>query len=92
MNKKDLAVQLAERTGLTQKKANEVIDCFCDITGTALQNGDSVRLIGFGTFEIRKRPGRTGKNPRTGEKIVIPASTTPVFKAGKKLKERVCSE
>lgn len=55
MNKKELIVQIAEKTRLTQKKANEVLDTFCDLTGTALKNGDSIRLLGFGTFETKKK-------------------------------------
>ncbi len=89
MNKKELVAQIAEQTGLTQKKVNEVLDTFFDLTGTALKNGDSIRLLGFGTFETKKRAARTGTNPRTGEQVDIPASVIPVFKAGKKLKEKV---
>ena len=89
MNKKELVVQIAEQTGLTQKKVNEVVDVFCDLTGTAMKNGDSVRLLGFGTFEIKTRAARVGKNPHTGEQINMPASVVPAFKAGKQLKEKV---
>lgn len=62
---------------------------FCDLTGAAMKNGDSVRLLGFGTFETKTRAARVGKNSHTGEQIDIPASVVPVFKAGKQLKEKV---
>ena len=89
MNKKEMVEQVAKRTGLTQKKVNEVLNAFCDLTGNAMKKGENVRLLGFGTFGTKKRPARTGKNLRTGEKINIPASIVPVFKAGKALKEKV---
>lgn len=89
MNKQELIVQIAGNTGLTQKDVKKVIEAFCDLTGTAMKNGESIRLIGFGTFETKKRAARIGNNPHTGEKIDIPASIVPVFKAGKNLKEKV---
>lgn len=89
MNKQELIVQIAGNTGLTQKDVKKVIEAFCDLTGTAMKNGDSVRLLGFGTFGTKKRTARIYKNLRTGEKINVPASIVPVFKAGKALKEKV---
>ena len=89
MNKKELIVQIAEQTGLARNKVKEVIEAFCNITSESISNGDSVRLLGFGTFEIKKRSARVGKNPRTGEMVAIPASVVPVFKAGKHLKKIV---
>lgn len=88
MNKKELAAQLAEKTGLAENEVNDVLEAFCDLVGTALQNGDSVRILGWGKFEARKRPAYVVKNPRTGKNTNIPAFVQPVFKAGKKLKEK----
>ena len=89
MTKKELVAQIAEKTGLTRNKVKDVLETFCDLTGTAIKNGDRVRLLGFGTFETKERAGRIGKNPQTGKKINIPASVVPVFRAGKQLKEKV---
>ena len=65
------------------------IKAMLDTVGDSLKKGEKVQLIGFGTFEIHERAARTGKNPRTGESVTIPASRTPVFKAGKDIKEKV---
>jgi len=89
MTKKELVAQIAGKTGLTRNKVNDVLNMFCDLTGTAMKNGERVRLLGFGTFETKERAARIGKNPQTGKKINIPASVVPVFKAGKHLKEKV---
>ena len=89
MNKKELVLRIAEKTGLSRKNVESVIDSYIEITVDALQNGNKVRLIGFGSFETRKRTVRIGVNPRSGERIIIPTSIVPVFKAGKKLKETV---
>ena len=89
MNKKDLVVQIAEKTGLTQRDVSSVLDSCFERIGAALEAGESVRLLGFGTFETKSRAARSGKNPRTGETVEIPATTLPVFKAGKNLKDIV---
>ena len=91
MTKKDLVGLIAEETGLTHMNVSDVLDAFCDIAGTAMQNGDRVRLVGFGTFSTKNRAVRIGRNPRTGEEVSVPASVIPVFKAGKNLKAKVNS-
>lgn len=92
MNKKEFIALIAEETGLTQKKTNEVIDCCCDLIGRTLKNRESIRLVGFGTFATKEKASRVGKNPRTGEQMFIPATVVPIFKAGKSLKEKVYVE
>jgi DNA-binding protein HU-beta len=89
MNKTDLVNSIAEKSGLTKKDVESVLNGFLGEVTTALAAGDKVQLIGFGTFETRKRSGRTGRNPQTGKAITIPASNVPAFKAGNKLKEAV---
>ncbi|WP_232695650.1 HU family DNA-binding protein [Brevibacillus daliensis] len=89
MNKTELIAKVAETAELTKKDAGQVVDAvFSAITG-ALQEGDKVQLMGFGTFEVRERAARKGRNPQSGEEIEIPASKLPAFKAGKELKEAV---
>lgn len=87
MRKPELASAIAADTNITKEKANEVINAVTDEITNALASGNSVNLIGFGSFSLRNRSERTGKNPQTGEAITIPASTTVGFKAGKALKE-----
>lgn len=89
MNKTDLIKNIAVKSGLTQKDVETVLNGFVGEVTEALSTGDKVQLIGFGTFEARKRSGRTGRNPQTGKEIVIPESVIPAFKAGNKLKEAV---
>lgn len=89
MNKTDLINNIAEKNGLTKRDVETVINGFLAEVTDALSNGDKVQLIGFGTFETRKRSGRVGRNPQTGEDINIPESTVPAFKAGNKLKEAI---
>jgi DNA-binding protein HU-beta len=89
MNRKELAEALAKRTGKSNAKANHLIDNFIDIISETLKNGDSVSLVGFGTFSVKKRAARTGRNPNTGEAIKIQASKLPSFKAGTKLKAAI---
>ena len=89
MNKAELITSMAEKSQLTKKDAESVLKAFIDSVQEALENGDKVQLIGFGTFETRERAAREGRNPRTKETITIPASTVPVFKAGKEFKDRV---
>ena len=89
MNKAELITSMAEKSQLTKKDAESALKAFIDSVQEALENGDKVQLIGFGTFETRERAAREGRNPRTKETITIPASTVPVFKAGKESKDRV---
>lgn len=89
MNKSELVSAMAEKTNLSKKDAELALKACMDTIQEALENGDKVQLVGFGTFETRERAAREGRNPRTKETINIPASTVPVFKAGKEFKERV---
>lgn len=89
MNKSELVASVAERADLTKKDAERAISAVFDSISTALKNGDKVQLIGFGTFEVRERAARKGRNPQTRAEIEIPAARVPVFKAGKALKETV---
>lgn len=89
MNKVELIAAVAEKTGITKKEAEMILTAFTDTITEALANGEKVSLVGFGTFETKTRASREGINPRTKEKIIIPASKTPGFKAGKVLKESV---
>ena len=85
MNKSDLIAAIAAKTGSTKKDAEATLNEFVD----SLVKGDKVQLVGFGSFEVRKRAARKGRNPQTKEEIKIPASKAPVFKAGKALKDLV---
>ena len=87
MNKKELVLAMAEKTGLTQKDCEKALNSFTETVEAALKKGDKVQLVGFGTFESRKRAARTGRNPQTKKEIKIPASKAPKFKAGKALKD-----
>jgi DNA-binding protein HU-beta len=89
MNKTELVDQIAKKADIKKAEAERALSALTDSIGTALKKGDKVSLIGFGTFEVSKRAARTGKNPRTGEAIKIPASKVPKFKAGKGLKDLV---
>ncbi len=89
MRKPELAAAIADKTGLTREKAGEVINAFTDQVSAAAARGEDVTLIGFGTFNIRSREARSGRNPQTGASIQIPASKTVGFKAGKALKDAV---
>lgn len=89
MNKTELINAIANETGLSKKDTEATINSFVNVVSTALESKDKVQLVGFGTFETRERAARTGKNPQTGEKLNIPASIVPAFKAGKALKEKV---
>lgn len=89
MNKSDLVAAIAAKTGDTKKSAEESLNAFVDVVTDALVKGDKVQLVGFGSFEVRKRAARKGRNPQTKEEIKIPASKAPVFKAGKALKDLV---
>ena len=90
MNKSDLIAKIAEKSGLTKVDSTKALDAFLETVEETLVSGDKVQLVGFGTFEVRDRKAREGRNPRNPEeKIHIPASKAPVFKAGKTLKEVV---
>ena len=89
MNKVELVTKMAEKSNLTKKEAALALDAFIESVEEALENREKVQLVGFGTFETRERAAREGRNPRTKEAITIPASTVPVFKAGKEFKDRV---
>ncbi|MCT6893458.1 MAG: HU family DNA-binding protein [Lactobacillaceae bacterium] len=88
-NKSDLIDTVAQSTSLTKKDATRAVDAVFESIQDILSKGGKVQLIGFGTFEVRERAARTGRNPQTGEEIQIPASKVPAFKAGKALKESV---
>ena len=89
MNKTELIEDVATRTGLTKKDAGAAVDALFEAVTEALARGDRVQLVGFGTFEVRRRAARSGRNPQTGEVMAIAARNVPVFKAGKSLKESV---
>lgn len=89
MNKTQLVASVAESTGVSKKVAAAVVNATFDSIKAELANKEKVQLIGFGTFEAKKRPARTGFNPRTGEKVKIAAMYAPTFKAGKALKTEV---
>ena len=89
MNKNDLVSAVAEASGLTKTDAAKAVEATFEAVTNALKRGDEVRLVGFGTFAVAKRKASTGRNPRTGEEMKIPASNQPKFKAGKALKDSV---
>lgn len=89
MNKAELISNVAEKTELTKKDSEKAVSAVLESIGEALSRGDKVQLVGFGTFEIRDRAARKGRNPQTGEEINIAAARVPVFKAGKLLKDAV---
>lgn len=90
MNKAELITSMAEKAGLTKKDAEVALNAFMGSIEEALVSGEKVQLVGFGTFEVRQRKARTGRNPRNPEQVIqIPASKAPVFKAGKSLKVSV---
>ena len=89
MNKSELIAAIATKTGETKKDAEATLNAFVNVVSETLAKGDKVQLVGFGSFEVRKRAARKGRNPLTKEEIKIPASKAPVFKAGKALKDLV---
>lgn len=89
MNKADLVGKIAVETGMTKKDAEKFVGAFFETIESALKAGDKVQLIGFGTFEVRERQARKGRNPQTGAEIDIPAARIPAFKPGKALKDAV---
>jgi len=89
MSKQELVNSIADKAGLSKKDAEAALAGFVDGVKSSLKKGDSVTLVGFGTFSVSHRGARTGRNPQTGASINIPARKAPVFKAGKALKEAV---
>lgn len=92
MNKTQLIESMASKSGLSKKDAELALNAFTSSIESAIQNKEKVTLVGFGTFEVRSRAERIGTNPRTKEKINIPATSIPVFKPGKGLKEQIKSK
>ena len=88
-NKQDLIAKVAETAELSKKQAALVVNTVFDTISDSLANGEKVQIIGFGSFDVRERAERKGRNPQTGAELVIPASKVPGFKAGKALKETV---
>lgn len=89
MNKTELVAAVATKADLSKKDAEAAVKAVLDAVTEALADGEKVALVGFGTFEVKERAARTGKNPRTGEAIEIPASKVPSFKTGAALKNAV---
>ena len=89
MNKVKIEERLAARTGMNKAAAKDAVDGVFEVIGQALANGEEARILGFGTFGARNRPARTGRNPRTGESVSIAATTVPVFKPRKTLRDAV---
>ena len=89
MNKQELIDNMAESADISKVAASRALDAMIDSISGALKKGDSLTLVGFGTFSVRSRAARAGRNPKTGETIQIKASKVPAFKAGKTLKEAV---
>ena len=86
MNKEELVQEISKKAKVTQKEAGEVLNALVDTIQKTVSKGKKVTLVGFGTWEARKRAARTGRNPQTGKEIKIPAKTVPAFSAGKKFK------
>ena len=89
MNKAELVAAVAEKTALSKKDSEKAVNAAFEAITAALVGGDKVQLVGFGSFEVKQREARVGRNPKTKEEIQIPASRVPVFKAGKALKDVV---
>lgn len=89
MNKAELVTAIAEKTELSKKDSEKALKAFIDVVTEELKKGEKVQLVGFGTFETSQRAAREGRNPQTGKKMKIAASTAPRFKAGKALKDAV---
>lgn len=92
MNKAELIQAVAARADVSKKDAETVIAATLEAITAALQDGDKVQLVGFGSFEVKKRAERLGRNPKTKESIKIPASKVPAFKAGKALKDAIANK
>ena len=91
MNRKELVDELATRTGCSKADAERGLSAMLEIIAETLKTGESLSLVGFGTFEVRSRAARTGRNPKTGEELKIQAAKVPAFKAGATLKAAVNS-
>ena len=89
MNKEELVKEISKKTKLSQKQVADVLVLTLETIQKSVSKGKKVTLVGFGTFESRKRAARTGRNPQTGKELKIPAKTVPAFSAGKKFKELV---
>ena len=89
MNKTELIAAMAENAELTKKDAEAALKAFVEVVSDALKKDDKVQIVGFGTFEVAKRPAREGRNPQTGASMKIKASMSPKFKSGKALKDAV---
>lgn len=89
MNKQELIERMADKTGLTKKDCGTALEGLLSTVTEALTAGEAVKLTGFGSFEVKRRAARAGRNPQTKEAVEIPAQTVPVFKAGKGLKDSV---
>jgi len=89
LNKTELISEVAQKANITKKDADKIVNAFFATVESALKAGDKVQLVGFGTFEVRERQARKGRNPQTGEEISIPSTKVPAFKAGKALKDAV---
>ena len=89
MNKSDLIAAVAAKTGDTKKNAEASINAFIDVIAESLKDGEKIQVVGFGSFEVRERAERKGRNPQTGKEMKIAAKKAPVFKAGKALKDAV---
>lgn len=87
MNKTELIAAIAEKAGISKKDAEKALAATVDTITASVVKGDKVQLVGFGSFELKCRPARVGRNPKTKESIEIPASRVPVFKAGKAFKD-----
>ncbi|WP_063657554.1 HU family DNA-binding protein [Candidatus Arsenophonus triatominarum] len=89
MNKTELISKVAEKSGLSKKDTEKAVNAFTEIVTESLKSGNDVQLIGFGTFQVKQRAARDGRNPKTGEALKIAAANVPSFKVGKSLKEAV---
>lgn len=89
MNKNELVATVAERAGLTRRESERAVSALVDVIQEALARGERVSLVGFGTFEVRTRGARVGRNPRTRQAITIPPTRVPAFRAGKTLRDAV---
>ena len=87
MNKAELIAAMAEKANLSKKDAENALNAFVETVQDTVKNGDKIQLVGFGSFEVRERAARVGKNPQTGAEVQIPACKVPVFKAGKAFKD-----
>ncbi|MDA8092715.1 MAG: HU family DNA-binding protein [Betaproteobacteria bacterium] len=92
MNKSELIDAIADKADVSKASAGKMLDALVDTVGATLKKGDKITLVGFGTFETRKRAARTGRNPRTGATLKIAAATVPAFRAGAGLKEAVAKK